>query len=255
MQRLTIILIAVAAIVLFVTTKHVAIREFFGGHGKATIETTHNTTTSLPNPKWHAAECIFPATPTIWRLRNFLSADECKHIIDQANQQGFRPDPSVSVATKKETNKKETKTQPTTFISQLTHTQTSVTKSIQQRASSAFGCPVQQLQVKRYHHASSTTNDAEVDFLPHITGRAGQRYATINVFLNDDFQGGTLSFPKCGKEAKPVAGDAISWYNCRATSSRSGCVCFDQSSHIQQPSVTPGKPMYILTIWMQFNAT
>lgn len=200
----------------------------------------------MPPVNWHSTECLHEEAPSIYRLHRFLSANECKHIVEQALP-GFRR--SQVVDEKSGENKMDHVR--TSSSSYLNRGQTAIIQDVERRALQVFGglppdC-VERLQVVRYQVGEKY--DAHHDFFHHVAGTDGQRYATILVYLNDDFDGGSTSFPKCGVEAKPITGDAIAWYNCRATS-KTDCICFDRSLH-QGNQVSSGTK-YALNIWIRF---
>jgi hypothetical protein len=84
-------------------------------------------------------------------------------------------------------------------------------------------------------------------------------YATILVYLNDDFEGGNTDFPKVGVSATPKEGDGVLWYSCWRPNCRLGatgcsskkCKCFDESLHLGAPPTTGVK--YALNVWIRFD--
>jgi prolyl 4-hydroxylase len=86
------------------------------------------------------------------------------------------------------------------------------------------------------------------DFFHNLSGIKGQRYGTILVYLNDDFEGGTTSFPKCGIEAAPITSDGIFWYACCLNGGKS--YCFEDSLHQGNPPKSGVK--YPLNVWVRF---
>ncbi len=235
-------------VIIIVAFKYTTIFEMFGvSNGKATIKgcSDFGDEIILPRPSWPGAECMRQHAPGIYRLNRFLSPNECKHIIDQA-QSGFQRSQVVNDNDGTDTQSVDR----TSSSSYLDRAQTTMIADIERRAASVFGCPVycvEPLQVVRYEPGQKF--NAHYDFFHHVSGMSGQRYATILVYLNDDFGGGTTSFPKCNIEAKPLTGDAVSWYNCFPNEAGK-CICFDDALHQGNPPTTGVK--YALNIWIRF---
>ena len=72
------------------------------------------------------------------------------------------------------------------------------------------------------------------------------RRATLLVYLNDDFEGGTTTFPRIGFTAEPRAGSGVLFYN---TEPETGAV-IPESLHSGDPVVRGEK--YIATAWVRF---
>lgn len=202
----------------------------------------------LPKPLW-PSELVQPlsdSAPFPHRLNALLSPAECRHMVEQA-MLGFNRSQVVDHdggGTKFD----DVRTSSSSFLKRA---QTPIIKRVEERAAAVFGVPVENvepLQVVRYHPAEKY--DAHHDFFHHLSGVEGQRYGTILVYLNDDFEGGTTSFLKCGIEAQPVTGDALFWYNCWRNSDNK-CFCFDESLHQGNPTSSGVK--YALNVWVRFE--
>jgi hypothetical protein len=48
---------------------------------------------------------------------------------------------------------------------------------------------------------------------PGVKGRTGDRYCTVIIYLNDDFEGGATFFPELGRRVIPEKGKALLFYN------------------------------------------
>jgi prolyl 4-hydroxylase len=201
----------------------------------------------LAQPLWQDAECLQKTSPFIYRLNRFLSPMECKHIIEAA-QARFKP----SLVVSESTGNDKYDVSRTSWSAYLDRQQTSIIRSIEERAAKVFGVPVEciePLQVVRYYPGQKF--DAHHDFFQHMSGTAGQRYATILVYLNDDFEGGETAFPKCKVVAKPITGDGVCWYNCYVNGDDGRCYCLGSSLHQGQPPSRGTK--YALNIWLRFE--
>jgi prolyl 4-hydroxylase len=219
--------------------------EMFGGSRKAIMEPNPEMV-RLPRPQWANAECLRDDVPFVYRLHSFLTPSECKHLIDQAGP-GFN---RSKVVDHDNGGKDKLDTVRTSSSSYLQRGHTAIIKAIEERAAGVFGVPVtniEPLQVVRYHPGEKY--DSHHDFFHHVSGPKGQRYGTILVYLNDEFEGGTTSFPKCGLEVKPITGDGIFWYDSWLRDGK--CYCFEDSLHRGNPPKTGVK--YALNVWIRFD--
>jgi len=218
--------------------------EMFGGVGKATME-PNPSQVQLPKPQWANAECLRDSAPFVYRLHSFLSPSECKHIIEQATP-GFNRSKVIDNSNGSD----KLDTVRTSSSSYLQRHHTAIIKAVEERAAAAFGVPVvniEPLQVVRYYPGEKY--DAHHDFFHHLSGTKGQRYGTILVYLNDDFEGGTTSFHKCGIEVTPITGDGVFWYDSWLNGGK--CYCFEDSLHQGNPPKSGVK--YALNIWVRFE--
>lgn len=200
----------------------------------------------LPRPEWPNAEVLYPNAPFIHRLRVFLTSDECKHIIEQCAGEFHRS--SVSDVSDGKPKQDNIRTSTSCFLKRA---QTTVIADIEKRAAATFGIPqshIEPLQIVRYHAGEKF--DAHHDFFHHTRGPNGQRYGTILVYLNDNFEGGKTSFPRCGVDITPITGDGIFWYN-SWLNKKGLCFCFEDSLHQGNPPATGVK--YALNIWVRFD--
>lgn len=79
-----------------------------------------------------------------------------------------------------------------------------------------------------------------------FTKRGGQRYATLLIYLSDDFTGGGTHFPRLNYTAVPKKGDAIFFYS---TDEEGGL--YPDSQHGGQP-VTKGTK-WIANVWVRIK--
>ncbi len=205
--------------------------------------------TRIIPPKWHRAQPIHSSGPPfLYRLQSFLSIPECAHLIQLCNIAGFKPSMVVDESTG---NNKED-TVRTSNSCMLSRAQSEIVRTIEERAATVYGVPIENiepLQVVRYYPGQKF--DAHHDWFRHIQTTEGQRYATILVYLNDDFDAGHTVFPKINVSAKPVTGDGMAWHN-GYVDENGQCVCFDESLH-QGTSTTSGIK-HALNIWIRYDA-
>lgn len=96
-----------------------------------------------------------------------------------------------------------------------------VVLAVRQRIAASAGVPTGALEpVQVLHYDPGQVFDRHYDFLdPAIPGhaeeiaRAGQRIATVLVYLNDDYAGGATDFPLARLSYKGKAGDALLFAN------------------------------------------
>jgi predicted 2-oxoglutarate/Fe(II)-dependent dioxygenase YbiX len=85
---------------------------------------------------------------------------------------------------------------------------------VRERVAALVRLPVPQMEVPQiFHYAQGEEIKAHFD---HVRGQGGvkaERIATLLLYLNDDYEGGELEFPKVGVRRKGRAGDAIYFAN------------------------------------------
>lgn len=79
-----------------------------------------------------------------------------------------------------------------------------------------------------------------------MDGTAGPRYATLLVYLNDDFTGGETVFPNINKTVKPEKGKAVFFY----TTDKNGNL-LKESLHAGNPVISGNK--WICNKWTRIN--
>jgi prolyl 4-hydroxylase len=222
--------------------------------GKVTLEPRPDLAV-LPEPRWDNKEVLCPTAPFIYRLKGFLSPQECRHQIGVCEPK-FKRSQVIDHSTGGNTEQ-AIRTSSSCFMGRA---ETAVIKAVEERAAAVFGvgvANVETLQMVRYHPGQKY--DAHHDFFHHVSGSGKQRYATILVYLNDDFEGGSTDFPKVGVSAKPKEGDGVLWYSCWRDGCTGGgpacylkdCKCFDESLHRGAPPTSGVK--YALNVWVRFE--
>jgi len=155
-------------------------------------------------------------TPRVILLHNFLSPQECQHLINLA-------EPRMSRSTV-QTTTLEKHPDRTSFTCNLTKSETDTVRKIEQRALAITGYHLKNLeplQVVRYspeqfykpHYDYFPTGRTGT---PEALRRGGQRTITLFVYLNDlpsDENGGQTIFPKMSVSVKPSVGTALVFCN------------------------------------------
>ncbi len=85
---------------------------------------------------------------------------------------------------------------------------------IRQRISALLKMPTFAMEPPQMlHYAPGQELRAHYDHIGGATGYAGERIATFLLYLNDDYEGGELEFPKVGLRARGNTGDCIYFSN------------------------------------------
>jgi len=105
------------------------------------------------------------------------------------------------------------------------------------------------VQVVRYspggfYNAHYDACEGDDEHCRSFVSRGGQRYATLLVYLSDDFSGGGTDFPKINYTAAPKEGDAIFFHSTDETGK-----LFKDSQHGGQPVEAGNK--WIANIWVR----
>ena len=154
--------------------------------------------------------------PRVMIFHNFLSADECQHLIQLA-------EPRMAPSTV-QLEKLETTPDRTSFTTNLKRHETDVVKQVESRAVMFANYPMENLeplQVVRYQPNQF--------YRPHFDyfekgkrgtkealARGGQRTVTMFVYLNSlpaEETGGATIFPELNLRVKPKAGTAVYFLN------------------------------------------
>ncbi|CAI5467749.1 unnamed protein product [Closterium sp. Yama58-4] len=196
-----------------------------------------DTYRSIPNPKPAAAEpepglsepriVRLSWKPRAWIYKQFLTHEECDHIIELARHNLTRSEVVADNGTE------EIDTIRTSYGTFLETAQDDVIKRIEDRiASWTFLPPENQESMQVLRYAVGQKYDAHHDFFDEDEKKqqGGHRYATVLMYLTDGFSGGETVFPdsekdkqekdntwsECGKQgvaAKPVKGDALLFFS------------------------------------------
>lgn len=207
----------------------------------------------VPRPAYDNVDILYNKTPFIYRLNNFLTPAESRHIIEKCGDRFKR-----SNVTSNEQDKSVNEVR-TSHSCELQVAETDIIKAIEEKASLVTGLPIENiepLQVVRY--TVGQKYDAHNDWFHNENEKQdNQRYVTILVYLNDDFEGGATDFvhPDVKIKAIPRVGDAIMWYNCwnpdPTDLSAKNYKCFDQAKHQGSPPSRGVK--YALNIWTRLK--
>lgn len=154
--------------------------------------------------------------PRILTLRNFLSDEECTHLIERA-----RPKIAPSTTVDPETGKfilVEARSSTSTYFMIR---ETPIITGIEERIALLLGLPVENgegLQVLNYGVGQEYRPHFDF-FDPGLKGSAtvmaagGQRMATCILYLNDVAEGGETCFPELDIRVRPKKGDALLFIN------------------------------------------
>lgn len=150
--------------------------------------------------------------PRVYRIPNFLSDEECTHLIDSAKNK-LRPCNEISSGVHRSGwglfMKEGEEDHPITQ---------NIFKKMKSFVNLTESCEV--MQVIRYNPGEETSSHFDY-FNPLTTngsmkiGLYGQRVCTILMYLCDVEEGGETSFPEVGVKVKPIKGDAVLFYNCK----------------------------------------
>lgn len=202
------------------------------------------------SPNYTSASVIHSSAPFIYQLHQFMSPEECQHFLQISNNRFER-----SFVTGK-SGSDSTDNVRTSYSCVLKESETAIVRQIEERAAQICRVPithVEGLQIVRYHPGQKY--DPHCDYFHHAK-IPNQRYATILVYLNDDFEGGTTRFvdPSVNKEVTPKTGEAVFWYNSWVPPEKrqSGeYYCFKESMH--QGSAPTSGVKYAVNIWVRLK--
>jgi prolyl 4-hydroxylase len=191
---------------------------------------------------------LHDSKPRVMTLINFMTPEECKHVLalcaDRYKRSGVMQNDG-------NTGVEDVRTSHSCFIREA---QDDVVRRIESKAAKAAGVNVDQiegLQIVRYYPGEKY--DAHNDWFHHgdkDTQEKNQRYVTILVYLNDDFEGGTTDFVNLGLKVKPVKGNAVMWDNCWKNGNTND-TCHENAKH--QGSAPTKGVKYAMNIWTRFN--
>ena len=155
-------------------------------------------------------------SPRAYRLRGFLTNEECEHLIALA-EKAIRPSTTVDPETGEHIIVEARSSSGTYF----TLRQTEIIASIEERLASLTRLAVENgegLQVLNYQIGQQYLPHFDF-FDPALKGSAivlacgGQRVATCLMYLNEVEEGGETHFPEVDHRVKPSKGDALLFYN------------------------------------------
>ena len=175
-------------------------------------------------------------TPRVLSIENFLSGDECDQLIGLALQQGLQGSTVYSGSLAKHQRDLSTRSSMNTWLARST---TELTDRIYRRAAkvlnvdeSLLQAPVddevapqyhsmaESLQVVRYKKGEEYTAHHDFVYPPLQHRLQPTRFATLLLYLNDNYQGGQTVFPRAvnsqyhdGITVQPKKGKAVLFYN------------------------------------------
>lgn len=182
--------------------------------------------------------------PMYYEIDDFLTHDECDELIRTAQERGLEPSKVYSADA--DNNDPTFRISDQTWIKQA--------DSITQKVSRVSGKPTEnfeELQVVKYEKGGFFTPhydacDGDEAFCKRMTGNSGQRYMTLLMYLNDDFEGGETVFPKIDVSIKPKKGKALVFFNT------------DENGILIRDSLHGGNPVesgtkWICNVWVRLN--
>jgi prolyl 4-hydroxylase len=153
--------------------------------------------------------------PPVYLFEDFLSADECEHLVELA-----RPHMRRAVVSGGDQGMESDGR--TGGVHWIPHRQTAVTQSISQRMAELVGLPLvnaESIQVINYGagqeykpHYDAWLHDSEAG--QRCLARGGQRLVTCLIYLAEVDAGGGTLFPKMDIEVMPRPGRMVLFHNC-----------------------------------------
>jgi prolyl 4-hydroxylase len=149
-------------------------------------------------------------------IPNFLTAEETDQLIQLATSKGVE-ESRVYQQNRESLNTSFRKSQQA-WLKDSDH---SVINNLSRKVAALSNLPVshqEELQVAVYHPGGKF--DAHFDACDERLGKCdgmnrygGPRLMTVLIYLNDNYQGGTTSFPNLGRTIRPEKGKAIVFWN------------------------------------------
>lgn len=154
--------------------------------------------------------------PRLILLKNFLSDEECEHLIERAHPK-IAPSTTVNPHTG-EHIVVESRTSSSTYFGLG---ETDLIHQVEERVSGIVNLPVENgegLQVLNYgvgqeYKPHFDFFDPDMKGTSTVLAIGGQRVATCIMYLNHVERGGETHFPEVNISVKPEKGDAILFYN------------------------------------------
>jgi prolyl 4-hydroxylase len=194
------------------------------------------------HPQWAPGQFPMPR-----RLEGLLTRDECRHLIGLAQQSNLQ-ESQVYDADSSRVSRRDRQSEQV-WLGARTDP---VLERLSQLAARLSGKPTENqedVQVVRYspggfYNAHYDACEGDDEHCRSFVSRGGQRYATLLVYLSDDFSGGGTDFPKINYTAAPKEGDAIFFHSTDETGK-----LFKDSQHGGQPVEAGNK--WIANIWVR----
>jgi len=165
--------------------------------------------TEFPSGTMHSSD------PIIVSFDNFLSPEECRHIIDAAGT-------SLERATVAANSKRTISDHRTNRLVHLKFDDDPILQSIGERAATLIGLSLSNCEPPQVLHYGigeeykphGDAFDLDTENGRFFTKTGGQRLATLFIYLNTVESGGETSFPNLDITVQSIQGRAVLFYNC-----------------------------------------
>lgn len=156
----------------------------------------------------------------VLEIHNVLNVSECKAIIEQAKKIGLSTSNVWSYASESGTAVDDKhRSSKTTWLRDDQHAICMKLAKLSERLTGIPRSHQEMLQVAHYdeggkfneHYDACVFEDKK--YCDKMNNYAGERRATLLIYLNDDFVGGETEFVKLGIKIKPEIGKAILFWN------------------------------------------
>lgn len=185
----------------------------------------------------------------VLEILNVLSPQECKDIISYSKAKGMNTSDVLSPTSSSGTEvNNQYRDSMTAWLSDDEHPLVMKLAKISEKLTGLPRENQEMIQVAFYQpngkfneHFDACVYD-DVEYCAKMNNNAGQRRATLLLYLNDDFQGGETEFVSIGLKVKPETGKAILFWNT------------DENEKILESSKHKGNPVangekWICTKW------
>jgi len=155
--------------------------------------------------------------PLIWVVDDFVSADECRHVVELA-------DGRMAEALVSRLGHNAASEQRTGEVCWMHHDETPVVHALVDRIAGFVGLPTQHAENLQVVHYTESQ-----EYQPHYdawdvstpkgeekTAHGGNRVLTALVYLGDVTGGGETEFPRLGLEVEPRVGRMVVFHNLAA---------------------------------------
>ena len=178
----------------------------------------------------------------LYYIDNFLSDNECDHLIESARDRFTRS----GIVIGEKTGYGDARTSNTYHFGK---SQDSIIKNIENRVSAATNKSIEcleSLQIVKYDSGQQFKEHHDWFQKDYMEMNGNQRQYTFFVYLNDVNNGGYTRFPRLNLAFKPKKGSALFWQNCATPD-----MCFEKNLHQGEPPI--GEIKYGLNIWINFD--
>lgn len=217
---------------------------------------------------------VASVTPRVFTVAHFLSNDECDQLIQLAREEGLKPS-TLQSGGGTTTRARQHRDQSTRSSSNtwLPRESTDLTDRVYRRAAQLLQIDeslllqtrmgeemllhahehalAESLQVVRYQQSEEYTAHHDFVYPPTFHRHQPTRFATILLYLNDDFEGGETVFPRAanaknhdGIVITPQKGTAVLFYNMLPDGNMD-----DLSQHASRPVEVGEKWLANLWVW------